>query len=493
GNICKNLELDKAASQKWQGLFERVNNKSKDIQLSLERIFLKLEQLNEMLNENVPAFNELLACIRASKNSSDPDCVKAHLKFVQAYQSNHALRSAAEFMMLEIMEGLNRNANDKVKPLLTFSQHDRNYFAHGDALRDSLRFNPIAHSANTLINLFTQDQYLIFALQILRRVERLADGEARKVSIENLIVQEAPNIKSLEENLTKIIPGSGDAFFEKCIQEICKPEQVHRLKDLFLAQRKKPKKEKKKGDFADGSLDWSAYDIQFAWQTLENQTAIGNFEYLLQERDIALLARTLYQYDHVGDGLVDFVVIGSSAQLKHAIRAHQGRLFSHPNQALTMVINLGNAHWVTMVVRHNSDSSNSLSPHMVLYRDSFGNPMPEAIRNNLNAFYPSAELQVIPGVQQTNFHACGILALENARLLTEETAAVLAGAHAAHFNTVVSEDALNARRIEWAEKLVQNPAEVDLDARGVAEVFFSAMTAGAPVQQASNQSAVVPQ
>lgn len=452
--ICISYGLLKDATEKWIVLFNRLKKKDDETRLSLEKVIKKIKQLGGFLSHAVPAFIDLLDCIKNKKGQDHPDFIKANLSFMAIFEKNSSLRSAIEFMMLEIMEGLvgERGVIDgQFRDLLNFSQNDRNYFAHGDALRDSLRFDPITHCANLLLGLFTHDYYLIFVNRIIRALN-VAANNTSKNTLKALLVQQPYDFKKIIDTLNKLIPTTGDLLLSQSIIKICQPDYIDLLKKM-LSQHDNSTLLKTLSGYIPPEIDWESYDIEFSWQTLEDQTAMGNFEYLLQQRDIAEIANTIFNYHH-HDLLVDFEVIGSNAQLRNVIANHRARITTQPDQALTMVINLGNAHWVAMVIRHNA-----LDPQhpTILYRDSFGANVPQHIQNTVQQLYPQVNIHSIMGIQQENSYDCGVFALENAALLTEHTNDVVAGQHAVSFSTILTPDQLIAKRLLWAHSLEQQP------------------------------------
>ncbi|WP_264735341.1 ankyrin repeat domain-containing protein [Wolbachia endosymbiont (group A) of Rhinocyllus conicus] len=139
-------------------------------------------------------------------------------------------------------------------------------------------------------------------------------------------------------------------------------------------------------------------------RTLESATAEKDYHYWLQQHDIADIARIEYGYG--ADTL--FEVVGSSEHIVNQLQQFQDSVTTRgERRPLTLIVNLDNNHWVTLVVAYQNGQYNGY------YVDSLGNSVPDNIRQVLQ----QAQINVhdVPVTQQRDGYNCGLWALENAR------------------------------------------------------------------------------
>ncbi|MDR3131795.1 MAG: hypothetical protein LBU02_01710 [Rickettsiales bacterium] len=92
-------------------------------------------------------------------------------------------------------------------------------------------------------------------------------------------------------------------------------------------------------------------------QTLVHQTNRGNYDYWLQQHDIAHIARAVYNYSESSDGHIFFCIPGNLESLSERLREYKNKAEQENSKRIfTSVINLGGNHWVTLVVAYNSDN-----------------------------------------------------------------------------------------------------------------------------------------
>ncbi|WP_264685239.1 ankyrin repeat domain-containing protein [Wolbachia endosymbiont (group B) of Parapoynx stratiotata] len=139
-------------------------------------------------------------------------------------------------------------------------------------------------------------------------------------------------------------------------------------------------------------------------RTLESATAEKDYHYWLQQHDIADIARI--KYDYGIDTL--FEIVGSPEHIVNQLQQFQDRVTTRgERRPLTLIVNLDNNHWVTLVISHQNGQYNGY------YVDSLGNNVPDNIRQVLQ----QAQITVndVSVIQQRDGYNCGLWALENAR------------------------------------------------------------------------------
>ncbi|WP_425385027.1 ankyrin repeat domain-containing protein [Wolbachia endosymbiont (group B) of Schoenobius gigantella] len=139
-------------------------------------------------------------------------------------------------------------------------------------------------------------------------------------------------------------------------------------------------------------------------RTLESATAEKDYHYWLQQHDIADIARI--KYDYGIDTL--FEIVGSPEHIVNQLQQFQNSVTTRgERRPLTLIVNLDNNHWVTLVVSHQNGQYNGY------YVDSLGNNVPDNIRQVLQ----QAQITVndVSVIQQRDGYNCGLWALENAR------------------------------------------------------------------------------
>ncbi|WP_264687638.1 ankyrin repeat domain-containing protein [Wolbachia endosymbiont (group B) of Erynnis tages] len=141
--------------------------------------------------------------------------------------------------------------------------------------------------------------------------------------------------------------------------------------------------------------------------TLESATAEKDYHYWLQQHDIADIARIEYGYGTDGANTL-FEVVGSPKHIANQLQQFQNSVTTRgERRPLTLIVNLDNNHWVTLVISHQNGQYNGY------YVDSLGNNVPDNIRQVLQ----QAQITVndVSVIQQRDGYNCGLWALENAR------------------------------------------------------------------------------
>ncbi len=146
----------------------------------------------------------------------------------------------------------------------------------------------------------------------------------------------------------------------------------------------------------------------------ELATKETRYDYRLQAQDIPDIARIEYGFiTSIDSGL--FKVVRSIKQLtkQKELKKLKGKIQQDKKQPLTLIINLNNEHWVTLVVSHKDGK------YQGYYADSLGKEIPKncegALKNNSIIVEDlTCQTDKLP-VQQTDGYNCGLWALENAR------------------------------------------------------------------------------
>ncbi|WP_419198621.1 ankyrin repeat domain-containing protein [Wolbachia endosymbiont of Rhagoletis cingulata] len=142
-------------------------------------------------------------------------------------------------------------------------------------------------------------------------------------------------------------------------------------------------------------------------RTLESATAEQDYHYWLQQHDIADIARIKYGYGIDGADTL-FEIAGSPEHVVNQLQQFQNSVTTRgERRPLTLIVNLDNNHWVTLVIAHQNGQYNGY------YVDSLGNNVPDNIRQVLQ----QAQITIndVSVTQQRDGYNCGLWALENAR------------------------------------------------------------------------------
>ncbi|MFT4328236.1 MAG: Ulp1 family isopeptidase, partial [Wolbachia pipientis] len=142
---------------------------------------------------------------------------------------------------------------------------------------------------------------------------------------------------------------------------------------------------------------------KFISETLDKE----NYTEWLKQEDIARIADLQYGWHGENNNII-FDVLGSLEQLNSQLEQHQERLKNLNKQSLTYIINLGNCHWVTLVITYHNQR------FLAYYIDSFGKSAEEGLLGQKNINISSLSIN-----QQSDGYNCGIFALENARIINE--------------------------------------------------------------------------
>ena len=149
---------------------------------------------------------------------------------------------------------------------------------------------------------------------------------------------------------------------------------------------------------------------------LETSTKAGEYEYWLSQEDIADIARLQfgsYRPSDTTDSYKTFEIIGSPAQLHNQLQAFITKTDQINNVRLTLIINIDQLHWATLVVvNHNKN-------YAVYYIDSLHQGLPLNFQETLKNILPSPINDLSGYLRgQADDYNCGLWALENADDLT---------------------------------------------------------------------------
>ncbi|MFP3022413.1 MAG: hypothetical protein ACEY3K_05660, partial [Wolbachia sp.] len=145
-------------------------------------------------------------------------------------------------------------------------------------------------------------------------------------------------------------------------------------------------------------------------RTLESATAEQDYHYWLQQHDIADIARIKYGYGIDGADTL-FEIVGSPEHIVNQLQQFQNSVRGGEKRPLTLIVNLDNNHWVTLVISHQNGQYSGY------YVDSLGSNVPDNIRQVLQKV--QITVHDVSVAQQRDGHNCGLWALENAHSLNQ--------------------------------------------------------------------------
>jgi hypothetical protein len=154
-------------------------------------------------------------------------------------------------------------------------------------------------------------------------------------------------------------------------------------------------------------VDVVAYEANYGSQNLINQTQAGNYNYLLQQADVACLARIVQGLDPQGHE-----IIGSNDQLKKQLNRLKSEIEKNEgNKRLIFIVNLHNGHWVTLCVNY---CNKQLSAYYYDSLNGEGNrsACTEILKKELNI--GEDNIRFFNEKTQDDGSNCGIFALEAA-------------------------------------------------------------------------------
>ncbi len=156
--------------------------------------------------------------------------------------------------------------------------------------------------------------------------------------------------------------------------------------------------------------------------TLVEATINGDYTYWLSQEDIADIARLVYDNyrGSVGNN-AEFEILGAISHLGVQIEAFQLKTKHLASARLTLIINLEQSHWVTLVVSYKQGN------YVGYYVDSKNNPIPSEYYHLLLDQFQIQPISLSPGFpQQSDDYNCGLWVFENAtdlnRMLDENQA-----------------------------------------------------------------------
>lgn len=187
--------------------------------------------------------------------------------------------------------------------------------------------------------------------------------------------------------------------------------------------------------------------------TLVEAVAEKDFTYWLSQEDIAHIARLEYNnYLVEVEAQTRFEIIGSISHLENEIRNFLSSTKEFSPGRLTLIINLANLHWVTLVISYQNDK------YVGYYVDSKDNPLSSEYYELLLK-HQIQPMCISPGfAQQSDDYNCGLWALENAaninRMLNENLPLYQL---VYELSRPRSKNYFDKRRIFFATKLFNDP------------------------------------
>jgi hypothetical protein len=147
-------------------------------------------------------------------------------------------------------------------------------------------------------------------------------------------------------------------------------------------------------------------------KTLVEASKKWDYTYWLTQEDIADIARLEYnQFSAIDGSDSAFEILGSLSQLFITLQLFESKIkVKKLNKCrLTLIINLDNSHWVTLVFFYKENNYASY------YIDSKNNPIPEKYFDIMLDEFKMYTHNLSPGfIQQQDGYNCGLWALENA-------------------------------------------------------------------------------
>ncbi|WP_265017580.1 hypothetical protein [Wolbachia endosymbiont (group A) of Epistrophe grossularia] len=263
----------------------------------------------------------------------------------------------------------------------------------GSSSQGTKEYTPIALEFKLIDKNLNQDQLKEEVDKLTKEQNiRYAKGAALKAITDSdkmLFMGVVVNVKAKDKNsliLTSdefvpalVVHSSIDIAKRKHLEGI--QEVTHRLKDMGIQEEN--------------------------LRTLESATAEKDYHYWLQQHDIADIARIEYGYG--ADTL--FEIVGSPEHIVNQLQQFQNSVRGGEKRPLTLIVNLDNNHWVTLVIFHQNGQYNGY------YVDSLGSNVPDNIRQVLQKV--QITVHDVSVAQQRDGHNCGLWALENAHSLNQ--------------------------------------------------------------------------
>ena len=151
---------------------------------------------------------------------------------------------------------------------------------------------------------------------------------------------------------------------------------------------------------------------------LEAATENKDYKYWLSQEDIADIARIQYSNYKTNDIFSEFEIIGSIENFERSINKFKINISGKETARFTLIINLGNRHWVTLVLFYQKNSNtcegyylNSNSGSKEVYKDEITH-----YKNALEKKFATIVWLDLSSfvTQQTDGYNCGFWVLENA-------------------------------------------------------------------------------
>ncbi|WP_341811803.1 Ulp1 family isopeptidase [Wolbachia endosymbiont (group A) of Conops quadrifasciatus] len=159
--------------------------------------------------------------------------------------------------------------------------------------------------------------------------------------------------------------------------------------------------------------------------TLVHQTNRKHYDHLLTNSDIEHIARVVYGYlqsEH-SDNNIYFLAPGYSNGMskftEKCLQDYRDKLKQNNTLIFTSVFHINGNHWTALVIKPDAGDKK----FRAYYCDSFGNQLPNNVLNifkgELSKEEWSLDIASSKVKQQSDWHNCGIFALENAHRITQ--------------------------------------------------------------------------
>ncbi|MFT4314415.1 MAG: hypothetical protein AB3P11_04965 [Wolbachia pipientis] len=127
---------------------------------------------------------------------------------------------------------------------------------------------------------------------------------------------------------------------------------------------------------ASGDSGLGGKELHEDLQTLMHQTNLKKYDYLLRQHDIAHIARVECGYSEASTNDVFFSIPSDVNSLNERLKEYKSEVEQENlKKTFTAVVNIGNYHWVTLVVTYEPTNKQ----FRAYYCDSFGTQLPSKI------------------------------------------------------------------------------------------------------------------
>ena len=157
--------------------------------------------------------------------------------------------------------------------------------------------------------------------------------------------------------------------------------------------------------------------LQAPSRSFETATARGEFNYWLEQPDIADIARIVFTSFQTQSGNSRFEIIANQAHLEIQLKKFENAVLREQASSgrFTLIINLNHNHWVTLVVHY---QQNRWRAFYMNSNSDITQPIPETILSPLHSL--NIEICNLSRARQHDRVNCGLWALESAALINQQ-------------------------------------------------------------------------